>query len=321
MSELMSMPDVVFDFSIADEFAGLCDSSAARIEALHSSRVVWAHSAKADFSGYFACLFDQNGVNEGVDALNVAACLRDVAAKVRVLRDAACEENAVRRRAREWQESQEREWAIKGFVDDFMGWDACPTVPRPRGPVSCPSAPELRARENPVLGGGSESGVSSARPECLRSYASSMSGADDELDIVSGRLEASYQAFVGSCLWGRVDASSVLDGVRGYVAANRGDAVWARTIASTFEAAGSVGGVSTLSDPALFAALAAAGVSATRLQVAIESAQLQGGVPSSGFEAPQVLFRGCCERISHAKELSERVSGSGCAPCGGSSSG
>lgn len=283
MSELMSMPDVVFDFSIADEFAGLCDSSAARIEALHSSRVVWAHSAKADFSGYFACLFDQNGVNEGVDALNVAACLRDVAAKVRVLRDAACEENAVRRRAREWQESQEREWAIKGFVDDFMGWDACPTVPRPRGPVSCPSAPELRARENPVLGGGSESGVSSARPECLRSYASSMSGADDELDIVSGRLEASYQAFVGSCLWGRVDASSVLDGVRGYVAANRGDAVWARTIASAFEAAGSVGGVSTLSDPALFAALAAAGVSATRLQVAIESAQLQGGVPSSGF--------------------------------------
>lgn len=92
--------DVTFDVAAAETLESQCRSAACQVESLHSSRTGWVATAKTDFSGYFS----DNADIETTDASNLAACLRGVADAVRFLIDRAAEENAQRKKARDWDE-------------------------------------------------------------------------------------------------------------------------------------------------------------------------------------------------------------------------
>jgi RHS repeat-associated protein len=64
---------------------------------------------------------------------------------------------------------------------------------------------------------------------------------------------------------------------------NENDAAWALIVADAFAAAGGEGNVSTLSDAAVGAALAAAGVSANRTGLVIDPPMAAGAMPTSGY--------------------------------------
>lgn len=96
--------DVTFDVAAAETLESQCRSAACQVESLHSSRTGWVATAKTDFSGYFSTVFSDNADIETTDASNLAACLRGVADAVRFLIDRAAEENAQRKKARDWDE-------------------------------------------------------------------------------------------------------------------------------------------------------------------------------------------------------------------------
>ncbi|QWW19446.1 RHS repeat protein [Schaalia sp. 19OD2882] len=279
----MTTADVRFDFLAASDLAAKCRAARSRVDELHGARVGWVFEASQDFSGYFSRLFADNSASEGVDATNLCACLEDVAAKVDRLVELARAENAARQRAREWQARRDQMWEIQRGWNDFWDIDQRPVGTNGQAPSLEVSAPAMLARQTPSSGTNSESGTSSARPENLRRLATNYGGADDELGSVIAGLRAAEAAFVAGCEWGSLSAGSVWTGFDSYIAANRADAQWANVIASAFEAAGGSGVVSTLSDATLMAALAAAGVSLSRLGVNMVPAQMQGVAPSSGF--------------------------------------
>lgn len=277
-----AMPDVRFDFAAASDLASACRSAASRVDALHSSRVTWVSVATEDFSGYFATLFSDNASSEGVDAANLASCLRDVAAKVEALAQMAREENAARRRAREWQARQDRKSGLHRWWDEQWGLDERPVGTTGTPPTQTASSPALQQRQTPSQGDGS-GGTSSANPDNLRSFATNCGGADDELDQQLANVRSADDVFQAGLGWGSLSAQSVWTGFAEYIRANRGDATWANTIAGAFEAAGGSGVVSTVSNAVLAEALRVAGVSESRQTVTIDPAEVQGMPPSSGF--------------------------------------
>lgn len=282
MSTPYAMPDVRFDFAAASDLASVCRSAALRVDALHSSRVTWVSVAKEDFSGYFAALFSDNAAAEGVDASNVATCLRDVAAKVEALAQMAGEENAARRRAREWQARQDRKSGLHRWWDEQWGLDERPVGTTGAPPTQAPTSLALQQRRTPSQGDGS-GGTSSAKPDNLRSFATNCGGADDELDQKLADVRSADGVFQAGLGRGSLSAQSVWAGFAEYIRANRGDAAWANTIAGAFEAAGGSGVVSTVSNAALGEALRVAGVSESRQAVTIDPAEVRGMPPSSGF--------------------------------------
>lgn len=277
-----AMPDVRFDFAAASDLASACRSAASRVDALHSSRMTWVSVATEDFSGYFATLFSDNASSEGVDAANLASCLRDVAAKVEALAQMAREENAARRRAREWQARQDRKSGLHRWWDEQWGLDERPVGTTGTPPTQTASSPALQQRQTPSQGDGS-GGTSSANPDNLRSFATNCGGADDELDQQLANVRSADDVFQAGLGWGSLSAQSVWTGFAEYIRANRGDATWANTIAGAFEAAGGSGVVSTVSNAVLAEALRVAGVSESRQTVTIDPAEVQGMPPSSGF--------------------------------------
>jgi RHS repeat-associated protein len=90
-------------------------------------------------------------------------------------------------------------------------------------------------------------------------------------------------SFASGCDWGRIDAWGVVGAYREYLRLNENDAAWAVIVADAFAAAGGEGSVSTLSDAAVGAALAAAGVSANRSGLVIDPPMAAGAMPTSGY--------------------------------------
>ncbi|MDQ1075122.1 MULTISPECIES: DUF6531 domain-containing protein [Microbacterium] len=284
--EVYGAPDLTYDFGRADAVASAANAAANHIEDQTASRISYAATARTDFSGYFSELFNANADIAASDARELVYRLRDVASFMGRLSDAAREENARRKRAREWRdrvEARRSNW-LDATWDDIFGEEPPPTA----GPIDPPvfQATTLTSspRQTPAPGsGGGGGGTSSARPENLRSFANGTAELDAGLSAHPGRLSEWTGDFMATCDFGGIDVSPVVAGFRAWLDANANDTAWANTIAQAFEDAGTNGGIGTVSDAALAASLAAAGVSATRQDLVIDPPTAWGGAPTTGF--------------------------------------
>ncbi|NQD89313.1 type IV secretion protein Rhs [Paenarthrobacter sp. CM16] len=272
-----------FVYGVAESVKGAFESAASRVQEHSGSRTPLVSSAGEDFRGHFSEVFAANAVTASRDAESLAAALRTVAGYVGTMIERAREEDDRRRENNEWvRRHNNRNW-LEQFGDSLWGEEARPNMEPGSGPSFPSEAPVPGSRVPPGPGGGFGGGVSSARPESLRTFAAGSRGLDDGVASVPGSLESELSSFADRCGWGRIDAAGVVTAFRQYLAANEADAGWALVVADAFAAAGGEGAVSTLSDAAVNEALAAAGVSGTRTGLVIDPPTAAGAMPSSGY--------------------------------------
>jgi len=282
--EVYGAPDLTYDFGLAEAVASAANAAASAVEGQSGTRASYVTTAGQDFQGYFSELFAANAATAAGDARELASRLRDVSSFIGRLSDAAREENARRKRAREWKarvEARRSNW-LDATWDDIFGEEPPPQGGEIEPPVFQATPVNASARQTPSAGGGG-GGTSSARPENLRTFATGNANLDAELSAHPGRVSSAAGDFMATCDFGGIDVSPVVTGFRAWLAANANDSAWANTIAQAFEDAGTNGGIGTVSDAALAASLAAAGVSATRQDLVIDPPTAWGGAPTTGF--------------------------------------
>lgn len=278
--------DVRFNHEAAENLISLCNTAASTIEGQTGSRAGWVTTAKQDFAGYFSELFASNQETAVRDSGEVSRGLRDVARFTGLLAEEARAEQQRREEAREWQREQDDRNALE------KGWDwltdgndpPVPDMPEPSdfSPTVVPPTP--RETPQPGSGGGSgSSGTSSARPSNLKTFANGSRGANSSLSGKPTSCRSAYDNFVAGCGWGGLNASDVFTSFTQLLEANQEDVRWADTVADAFDRAGSEGGVSTLSNSALSAALQSKGVDAGRDDIVVDPPSAYGSPPSSGF--------------------------------------
>ncbi len=272
-----------FSYAVAEVVQSVFESAATRVEGQAGSRASYVSAAKTDFRGHFSELFAANAATAAGDAEALASAMRTVAGYVGQMIEAAHEEDNRRRRNNEWVREHNDRNGFEQVRDWFFGEAERPNADPGPAPTFAPPSPHLGSRENPAPGGGYGGGTSSARPADLRSFATGSRDLDDSLAAEPGSLEGQMSSFASACDWGSIDASGVISAYRRYLRANENDAVWAVTVADAFAAAGGEGAVSSVSDAAVNAALAAAGVSAIRSSLAIDPPQAAGAMPTSGY--------------------------------------
>ena len=287
-----ALPDLTYDFAAADSVARACDAAQSAVAFDSPSRAALVLLGGTDFAGGFAETFRANAAIAQEDSRELTTKLGEIAQGIRRLSEAAREENARRRDARAWRDRvlARRADAVDSTWDRIFGEEPPPSSGKLDAPAFPTTSYTPRARSTPSAGGGAGSGggISSARPENLRSFASGSASSNGQLSALPGRIESAMASFAQSCDFGTVDVSPVLRGFRAWLDANDGDVRWANTIAAAFEAAGSHGAVVSVADSSLAAALQAAGVSQTRTDLRFGKPSLFGAVPTSGFAADPV---------------------------------
>ncbi len=279
--------DVPFDDGVCQALMAFCSSTAQALGAQAASRASAVSAGSRDFRGYFAELFVANAAVARGDAAELAQRLAELAQMAGELREQAHAEQQRRATARAWQQGHEARNVVEQVHDWIFGEDAPPVGP-PNPPLSKSATAAVKGgRQTPSRGSGG-GGVSSARPDALRSFVSVSRTLNSEMSTKPATLAGRLADFAQRCRWGTLDGSSVVSGFQQWNAANEEDVRWASVIADAFEAAGSVGGLSRLPDSALGAALAARGVRASRDDISIDPAIALGAPPTTGYAVDPV---------------------------------
>jgi len=279
---------VPFDFGVADTLISACRSAASSVDNQVGQRYSFVHTGATDFKGHFSELFAQNALTASADATELAMSLRAMADGAAELARQAREEQTRRDKAKAWVAEQK----ARSNWDKLVDWatdGSDPPVGPPSTPIpqSAPAAP-ARSRENPPVptggsGSGGGGGTSSARPKNLRDFATGSKGLNEQLQPLPLKIESAYSDFKWSCRWGSLSADGVTLGFRQWLMFNDQDVTWATTVADAFKAAGGEGKVSTLSNSAIAAALAAHHVNISRQDLTITAPQAYGAPPTTGY--------------------------------------
>jgi RHS repeat-associated protein len=291
MAQIHANTDPIeFDNGTADALKSALTSAADAISGQAGSRQSYVTTASQEFRGHFSQLFTENAATASGDAKDIAHALRTVAGWVDKMKDAAATERANRKKAREWQEREDDRNGVQDFFNDTFHYDPMPQVENTKPPSFDPPSVTARQRQtpNPGSGGGGGGGTSSARPADLRTFATGSSSLNRALDGKPGGLSGKLADFNTRCSWAHIDAGSVVTAFQQWLTANDQDVTWATTIADAFASAGGEGNVSTVSDSALGAALAAAGVSQSRKDLQFDPPTAYGAQPTTGFSMDPV---------------------------------
>ena len=278
--------DVVFDYAAASTLASACRTAAGLIDGQAGERASAVQTGQTEFRGHFSDLFRSNATTAAADGTELSGRLREVATQTDRLAEEAHKEQQRRDTARAWKKEHDSRNGLQELGDWLTGGDDPPVGP-PASPINpTVDAPPNQVRQPMVAAGGSGSaggGTSSAKPESLRTFASTSQGANEILRPLPARLRADYADFVAGCQWGSLDASGVFSGFDAWLTANDNDVEWATTVANAFKAAGGEGNVSTLSDSAIAAALNAHHVNVSRQDLTITAPQAYGAPPTTGY--------------------------------------
>ena len=272
-----------FDYGVAQGMKAGFESAAARLDEQAGSRTSFVSTAKEEFTGRFSEIFQDNATIAAYDAKALADALRDVAGFVATMIEAGHKEDDRRRQNNEWVWRHNNRTWLEEIGDWFGGEEPRPTDQREPAPTFPQATVTPAPRETQPGAGGNGGGTSSARPANLRTFATNSRSLDDALASAPGTLEGHLSDFAARCNWGQIEASGVISAYRTYLAANENDARWAVTLADNFAAAGGDGDVSTVSDAALAASLAAAGVDAGRTALQIDPPTAAGALPTTGY--------------------------------------
>ncbi|AYW77502.1 RHS repeat-associated core domain protein [Propionibacterium acidifaciens F0233] len=271
---------VAFDDATADTLKSAATVLSGTLTGQAASRSSWASTASTDFEGHYADVFDTNARMASTDCTNIASALDDLVAEVQKLKEAAQAERERRRRAKEWADRQDRENIVK------RGWDWVSNGDKPpAGPaqVPLPQPHEVTTTPWSEPAPGQAGGVSSARPDDLRTYSSNVTGANDTVTTQKGTLEGALSDFADRCSWCSIDTSGITTALASFGANNTNETRWVDTVAAAFEAAGGSGAISAVSDAALDASLQAAGVARTRRPVDVTAPTILGDPQTSGY--------------------------------------
>ena len=271
---------VAFDDATADALRSAAGTLSGTLTGQAASRAGWASAASADFEGHYADVFDANARTASTDCTNIASALDDLAAEVQKLKEAAQAERERRRQAKEWADRQDRENILKRGWDWVTNGDKPPSGPE-QVPLPQPHEVTTTPWSEPAPGGAGA--VSSARPDDLRAYSSSVAGANDTVTAQKGALDGAIADFAERCSWCGIDASGITGALASFGANNTNEVRWVDTVAAAFEAAGASGVVSTVSDAALDASLQAAGVNQTRQPIDVTAPSILGDLQTSGY--------------------------------------
>lgn len=290
MADLHGNEPVEFDNATADALSTALNGAAESIEGQAGSRQSYVTTASQEFRGHFSELFAENAGTAKSDAEDIATNLRTVAGWVDQMQEAAKSENARRKTASDWYEHHENRNFIEVAVDWASGNDNPPEVKHEDAPTFAPASAKSTTRQtpNPGAGGGGGGGTSSAKPEDLRSFATGSTSLNGDLAGKPAGLRGKLDDFATKCSWGTINADGLVSAFDKWLAANDQDVTWANTIADAFAAAGGEGTVSTVSDAALAAALAAAGVSQSRTDLQFDPPSAYGAQPTTGYSMDPV---------------------------------
>lgn len=287
MSDVMQgiEQDVVFDHATCEALANFCTNTASLVDGQAGSRAGAVSTGSTDFQGRFSRIFQTNAETAARDRGELTGRLRELATFARELADQARAEQQRREKAREWKRQQDDRNTLELIGDFFTGAEDPPVGP-PNPPLSRAAAsPAPAGRENPQPGGGgSGGGTSSARPDKLRSFATTSSGLNQELSGKPGELSGKLADFAARCQWGTLDGSGVVSGFTRWNQLNEQDVTWATVVAQAFQDAGTgSGGIARLSDAAIDAALRGQGVDSARDDITIDPAIAIGNPPTTGY--------------------------------------
>ncbi|WP_187978214.1 DUF6531 domain-containing protein [Mycetocola sp. JXN-3] len=278
-----------YNYGAADSLSSATTALAGAIRGQVAARNSAAATAKQEFRGYFSEAFSNNVDIGSRSAGRLAEALGSLAGFVGELRQAAREEDRRRADAKEWdkrQREREQNWLVGAGheVASFLGFGDDPKPPKP-GPEPHKTAEEVSVRGRDIPGAGGGSATSSAVPADLRSFQSTSRNLDSSL---SGPITAFTRAltdYESGCngRWGTLNARALVTAVNEWLRANQTDGDWSGAVAAQFEAAGGNGGVVTLSDASIAAALASAGIGVTRNDFKIGAYSAIGTPPTNGF--------------------------------------
>ncbi|VXC55649.1 DUF6531 domain-containing protein [Nocardioides sp. AX2bis] len=278
--------DVKFGWSEADALTASANAAASLIESQAGGRAFWVTHAMVEFRGFFSVLFQTNASTARSDGDELAQRLRDIALASASLKEKAQAEQDRREAARAWVKERKDRNAAEKVWDAITPGSEDPPPPGPEPelhrPVSTPP-PGGRQTPTPGTGGGAGGTTSSARPADLDSFAAQSGDRNVAQRTSLYTVRSDYNAFVGKCEWGSLEATEVLNAFSSWLELNDNDVDWASAVAQAFAAAGSEGDVVTLSNSALSAALRSAGVSATRQDLTIPAPGIIGEAPTSGY--------------------------------------
>jgi len=289
MVDLHGNEPVKFDNGTADALSTALNGAAESIEGQAGSRQSYVTTASQEFRGHFSELFAQNAGTAKSDAEDIATNLRTVAGWVDQMKAAAERENARRKKARDWYAEYGDRNFFEWMHDKVAGAPEPPKVEHEDAPTFAPASAKSTTRLTPNPGaGGGGGGTSSAKPEDLRSFAAGSTSLNSDLAGKPAGLRGKLDDFATKCSWGTINADGLVSAFDKWLAANDQDVTWANTIADAFAAAGGEGAVSTVSDAALAAALAAAGVSQSRTDLQFDPPSAYGAQPTTGFSMDPV---------------------------------
>jgi RHS repeat-associated protein len=126
-------------------------------------------------------------------------------------------------------------------------------------------------------------GTSSANPDDLDQFGTSSQALINGIDSKLGSLRAAYSNFIGQNRWGGFDASALIEGANKFNGENRHEVDRVKTIARAFREAGDQGGIVSLPDAAITAALAAAHLAGTRQSITVDLPTAYGEPPTTGY--------------------------------------
>lgn len=228
-------------------------------------------TARNEFSGAYADLFEQSAATESGDRGKLSGVLHAVAEQVREAKSKAEEENKrqadlaawkVRERERERRRQTEAFTELVGAgIDGFFDWKPS------ESPIAPPTISASFTAQGRTRTAGSSTGKSSAVPEHLRTFVSQSQACNAGMEAQLVAVRNAFARFESSCSWVPIGSKTFLTGFERLLQENQSDVTWISGVAAAFDAAGgnklsnaaldlAATAVSPMTDEALLAALA-----------------------------------------------------------------
>jgi len=307
---------VKFDFGMADTLVSSFRYCRTSIENQMGERENAIKHALEEFKGNYADLFTKNTRKSMQHAHELIEALRNAEENLKKYIEAAHEEERIRREIKEWEEQEESKRShggVTGASGTFnlnkdkkqMSEPPRNTEPpnysnyvsdsaRSRGGFASGLAKDLteQVQSNPkLLSQGTVSGI----PANLFEYYEKITTLNPEVEKNQGALEIIYEVFIEGTEWGVFDAVALITAVKGWIADTYTEAGTALKASEELWKAGSNGDLSAsnpnLSNPYEVHTVdthtiikSIGDLSFQRYLAYVPSAQITGGVPSSGYK-------------------------------------
>ncbi|MDO5721676.1 MAG: hypothetical protein Q4P06_03930 [Actinomycetaceae bacterium] len=235
------MADIVFDETVAREFADHSNAVALEFSNQASARERCVNDAIYQFEGVYAKLFVGVCRQEAEDRRKLITKFRDLVEEIQHAVLVARQEKKRIKERKEWEMRESNRRACVPYNAQFgTSLEAIYSDPEPSDvaltppTISCSTTIARRIRHVSTY---SPNGKSSAHPDRLDDFCRMRLSLDYEIEQKKRRLERSLQSFRSACSWARLDSSTIIDDLNAHLIENEIDTIWVARIAQAFREA------------------------------------------------------------------------------------